>query len=403
METNEILNNLKSTGYITIADPNENIKKMAELGESTPLEPGDAENSLVQVGSNSVAFGINSTAFGTSSTNAKERGITAESTSEEIIQEWISSDPEDQKFALTLGEGSHIEGNNCLALGKNSHAEGNGTVAGNNSSHSEGTGCVAAGKYAHAEGLETIAEGSASHSEGRHTRTSNDESHAEGQYSEANARASHAEGYKSIASKEGYSSNTLEPHAQGSGTSSWKNACSHAEGNATIAQGLGAHAEGEKTFANERATHAEGLNTTASGPSAHAEGEKTVASEDCSHAEGYNCKTYEGAGSSHVEGSGTEVRNSREHAQGSYNKSHTLSDNHGFNNDPQKTLHSVGMGTGNSNRKNAFEIMQNGLVFIYGVNGYNGTNPDSTSTGNSLQAGILNDSLTVDKSLFGWE
>jgi len=36
MKTNEILNNLKETGYITIADPNENIKKLAELDEGDP-------------------------------------------------------------------------------------------------------------------------------------------------------------------------------------------------------------------------------------------------------------------------------------------------------------------------------------------------------------------------------
>lgn len=287
------------------------------LNSAVLLESGDGANSLIQKGNNNaVAFGANSTAFGTSSTNAKDRGITSESTVETIVSEWVGSDPEDDKFALTLGEGSHIEGNNCLALGKNSHAEGNGTIAGNNSSHAEGTGSKATGKYAHAEGLETVAEGSRSHAEGYSTIALLDETHAEGQKSEANARASHAEGYNSITSKEGYDSNTLEPKAQGTGTSSWKNSCSHAEGNATIAQGLGAHAEGEKTFANNRTAHAEGLETIASGAYAsHAEGEATIASGEDSHAEGY--KTKANALSAHTEGNRTVINEGgRSHTEG---------------------------------------------------------------------------------------
>ena len=50
METDKILNNLKETGYITIGDPNDNIKMLASLSEGggdSPLEPGDGENSFV--------------------------------------------------------------------------------------------------------------------------------------------------------------------------------------------------------------------------------------------------------------------------------------------------------------------------------------------------------------------
>ena len=294
-------------------------KRIKELEEDSVFEAGSGENSVQQKGSNAVAFGVNSTAFGTSTTNAKDRGITEESTSEEIIQEWAASDPEDQKFALTLGEGSHIEGNNCLALGKNSHAEGNGTVAGNNSSHAEGTGAKAIGKYAHAEGLETIAEGNGSHTEGKETHTSgntSDYSHAEGDNTAVEVRAGHAEGYKSIAARSGYSENTLTPHAQGTGTSGWVNGISHAEGNATIAQGLGAHAEGEKTFANGRTAHAEGLETVASGNYAsHAEGEATIASGEDSHAEGF--KTKAAALASHAEGNRTVINEGgRSHTEG---------------------------------------------------------------------------------------
>lgn len=402
-----------------------------EVAETVPLEPGDAENSLVQEGSSAVAFGVNSTAFGTSSTNAKDRGITEESTLEAVIEEWSTSDPESDKFALTLGEASHIEGNNCLALGKNSHAEGNGTIAGDNSSHAEGTGSVASGKYAHAEGLETTASESYAHTEGKKTEATEESTHAQNYETKAKSRGSHAEGYKSQTSKSGYSSNTLSPKAQPSSSDEgWYNGASHAEGNATIAQGLGAHAEGEKTFANERATHAEGVNTVAgttdSQPSAynndtegrfsHAEGNGTWAKGSASHAEGRHTQalkkydhaegwgatangiaahaegedTQANAECSHAEGWQTRTSNDCEHAEGKYNKSNT------------NTISSVGIGTADNNRKNAFEILDNGLVFIHGVNGYDGTNIDTSSTGNSLQAGILNNDLTVDGSLFGW-
>ena len=92
---NETIDKLKDAGYITSTDDSQGIADKVGIVEG--MDPGDGENSLVQKGSNAVAFGVNSTAFGTSSTNAKDRGITEESTSEEILQEWASSDPEDQK------------------------------------------------------------------------------------------------------------------------------------------------------------------------------------------------------------------------------------------------------------------------------------------------------------------
>ena len=71
--------------------------------------------------------------------------------------------------------------------------------------------------------------------------------------------------------------------------------------------------------------------------------------------------------------------------------------------DAEKTIHSVGIGS-NGNRKNAFEITKNGLIFIYGVNGYDGTNIDTSSSGNSLQAALYNQGdISVNDSLFGWE
>lgn len=401
METDEILNNLKETGYITIGDPNENIKKMAELGEITPLEPGDAENSLVQAGSNAIAFGVNSTAFGTSSTNAKDRGITEEFAPNVIIDEWKNSDPESDKFALTLGEGSHIEGNNCLALGKNSHAEGNGTVAYDNSSHAEGTGSQAIGKYAHAEGLETLAAGERSHAEGQETVAEGKQSHAEGKHTIALANGSHAEGL-------------LEPHVERETfNDTIKSASteskmyqtldySTAEDIYVVGQILWKISEDGVDWEDVRSQNIKVTAVYGNGSKWFSLskklgiGNKTtryiqVITEETEY---YTAQTY--GEYSHAEGVSTETKNRGEHAEGQYNVSNT------GNTAADKTTHSVGIGS-DGDRKNAFEILQNGLVFIYGVNGYDGTNIDTSSTGNSLQAGILNDSLIVDGSLFGWE
>lgn len=65
----------------------------------------------------------------------------------------------------------------------------------------------------------------------------------------------------------------------------------------------------------------------------------------------------------HAEGYYTIANNNTEHAQGSYNKSNAT------------TLHSVGIGTSESDRKNAFEISNDGKVYIKDVGGYDGTNP----------------------------
>lgn len=74
------------------------------------------------------------------------------------------------------------------------------------------------------------------------------------------------------------------------------------------------------------------------------------------HAEGWGTYCHTGASYSHTEGCGTETRNPGEHASGNWNKS---SDN---------TLFSVGWGTNNVNRANAFEIKStptsDGIAFI---------------------------------------
>jgi len=85
---------------------------------------------------------------------------------------------------------------------------------------------------------------------------------------------------------------------------------------------------------------------------------------------------------SHSEGEQTLSRNQAEHAQGMNNLSHQASSTFG---NAGNTHFSIGIGTDGFNAKNAIEIMQNGDFYLYGVGGYNGTNPN-TSGVSTLQA-----------------
>ena len=154
---------------------------------------------------------------------------------------------------------------------------------------------------------------------------------------------------------------------------------SHAEGTETTASGYCSHAEGFNTTASGNRAHAEGTSTEARGSYSHAEGTGTVAHDSSSHAEGYNTRA-EGD-YSHVEGNGTQTFSSGEHAEGNYNRSYeSTTPSH-------RIIHSVGIGSSNDDRKNAHEIKFNGDHYIYGVGGYDGTNP---ATAQSLQTVLSN-------------
>ena len=113
-----------------------------------------------------------------------------------------------------------------------------------------------------------------------------------------------------------------------------------------------------------------GFECVASGTASHAEGSTCVAYGENSHAEGYQCHTLDAAFASHAEGIETEAYNIGEHAQGKYNVSHQA--NISETQHEGNTIVSVGIGEG-SDRKNAFEIMQNGDIYVYGLGNYNGT------------------------------
>ena len=131
------------------------------------------------------------------------------------------------------------------------------------------------------------------------------------------------------------------------------------EGVGTFASGNYSHAEGGATSAKGIASHSEGMNARAKGVASHAEGSNTNANGNYSHAEGSDA--YAGGNYSHAEGNGTITNNASEHASGQYNNSVSASTTFG---DSGNTLFSVGNGTENEARHNAFEIRQNGDIYI---------------------------------------
>ena len=133
-------------------------------------------------------------------------------------------------------------------------------------------------------------------------------------------------------------------HAEGSNTTA-SGDFSHAEGNVTTARGGQSHAEGFGTIASGNSSHAEGANTTASGGFSHAEGWFSIASGNCSHAEGFY----------------TIAKNQSEHTSGQYNVSNKTTTTFGYRGN---TLFSVGNGTAENARHNAFEVRQNGDIYI---------------------------------------
>lgn len=106
----------------------------------------------------------------------------------------------------------------------------------------------------------------------------------------------------------------------------------------------------------------EGRNNTAYSPNSHVEGRDNQTHGGTSHAEGLHTMAYGDV--SHTEGEYTEAGNRAEHASGRYNVSHVGSTEYQVFNHSGNTLFSVGNGTDENSRHNAFEIMQNGDIYI---------------------------------------
>lgn len=283
----------------------------------------------------------------------------SESVSNSLANISSSGDPNPIWERSSLSPSAAIQRNlNNAILGSNA----DGALA-------QGVSCsVAGGTGAHAEGLRTTAEGGGSHAEGIGTTI----------VGGGIGSASHAEGYYTFV---GWNSQGIEASA------------AHAEGTYTTASGTSAHSEGEGTKAFGLGSHAEGHNTRTLANYSHAEGDSTSAEGEYSHAEGWH----------------TSTSNPAELAVGKYN----------FTSSGQ--IFSVGDGRelgGNQIRRNAVSVVAvsssaSSSVFIQGIGGYDGTNPqpgvNDLATAISLISGsgltaetwtfVLEDSSSITKNV----
>ena len=241
---------------------------------------------------------------------------------------------------IDFGGGALSEGVNTKATNIGSHAEGIQTHAYGQYSHTEGFK-TSAGYAAHAEGKDNVASGEQSHAEGKYNKALGNNSHVEGNSNIANDYSAHAEGYGSVVSSDINHEPTINDIAANA-------AYSHAEGNGTVVRNHSAHAEGRGTIVLGNSAHAEGLKTQANGNASHAEGNKTISNGSSSHAEGLS----------------TITNNIAEHASGKYNVSIPKTID---NTIAEATQFSIGIGTSDTNRKNALEVKQNGDVYINGI------------------------------------
>lgn len=255
----------------------------------------------------------------------------------------------DVEYALSC----HVEGQNCNIVGyaSNCHLEGNGnaTIHSMNPNagfweeaiacHVEGHNNVAGGSSSHAEGQYNAALGSASHCEGKgfyslyitdwKQRTYRDNDYIVSKWKET-----------PLGRKEG---ETKIHYKFSAAIASF----SHIEGMGNITEQCGAEFSGLDT----------GVETVFINGSNHAEGVGNYNGGAASHVEGIRNEINKGAYASHAEGIKNTTQNRAEHASGQYNKSNKASDTFG---DAGNTLFSVGCGTSDTDRKNAFEVMQDG-------------------------------------------
>lgn len=154
--------------------------------------------------------------------------------------------------------------------------------------------------------------------------------------------------------------------------------CSVAEGSGTTASGICSHAEGTGTIANGNHSHAEGNRTTASGTCSHAEGSGTTAN----------------GAASHTEGAFTIAYNTYEHAGGRYNSSTS-----GNSSSTGATIFSIGIGTSDSDRKNAIEVTQTGAL-IANTSWTTGSDRKLKDNITLLEDGVLDKVLKLKPSRF---
>lgn len=254
----------------------------------------------------------------------------------------------DVEYALDC----HVEGQDCNIVGYASicHLEGSSSAVVH--SMRENVGFFSEAVGCHVEGGGGVAGGAYSHVEGSGCAALNFGAHCEGSGYYKN---SVTDWKKRTAKDNDYLKDLWKKILFGkTDTSGYTYKFSAAIGHAS-------HVEGMSNLTPTCFATLEGLDegTTASfvNGANHAEGAGNLAGAAASHAEGIRNEIGDNAYASHAEGIKNTTQNRAEHASGQYNKSNKATDTFG---DAGNTLFSVGCGTSDADRKNAFEVMQDG-------------------------------------------
>lgn len=315
----------------------------------------DFSNQPNQVsGYGSVTYGIMNKNAGTTTIVEGMRNAVPDKIHRSHIEGQYMTFP-DVEYALDC----HVEGQDCNIVGYASicHLEGNSSAVVHSmgkdvdffseacACHVEGGGGVAGGTYCHVEGDGCAALNTGAHCEGK------------GYY-----KNSVTDWKKRTAKDNDYLKDLWKKILFGkTDTSGYTYKFSAAIGNAS-------HVEGTGNIAPKAFATLEGLDTGATASfvngANHAEGAGNLAGAAASHAEGIRNEIGDNAYASHAEGIKNTTQNRAEHASGQYNKSNKTTDTFG---DSGNTLFSVGCGTSDADRKNAFEIMQDGTCKYYDV------------------------------------
>lgn len=315
----------------------------------------DFSNQPNQVsGYGSVTYGIMNKNAGTTTIVEGMRNAVPDKIHRSHIEGQYMTFP-DVEYALDC----HVEGQDCNIVGYASicHLEGTGSAVVHSmrenvgffedacACHVEGGGGVAAGAFSHVEGSGCAALNTGAHCEGKgyyknnvtdwKKRTAKDNDYLKDLWKKILFGKTDTSGYT-------YKFSAAIGNA------------SHVEGTGNIAPKAGVTLEGLDT--GTTASYVNGAN--------HAEGAGNLAGGAASHAEGIRNEIGDNAYASHAEGIKNTTQNRAEHASGQYNKSNKATDTFG---DAGNTLFSVGCGTSDADRKNAFEVMQDGTCKYYDV------------------------------------
>jgi len=262
-------------------------------------------------------------------------------------------------FAFALGLGSQATGESAFAFGADNKATNYFSMAMGLSTTSSGWASTTLGfktqataGVSMAAGLETVASGPHSFAGGDHSEALSFSAFSYGYYNSAGGANSAALGQRTKATGENSFATGQFTEANG------KN--SVAIGTQTLTEYEGSFAGGGRSKAVNVSSFAYGYMTTASGPQSAAFGMRTMAAVNQAFATGDSTKA---AGlNSFTSGKGTISNSFAAVVLGRYNDT-TLMTNPGWfvSTDPAFI---IGNGTSNTNRKNAFIVLQNGNTGI---------------------------------------